>query len=178
MTDKLSGLLAHLDEYVPFDDTEAAFAKRFQQLIASVADPFSHETHPGHITSSAVLYWPIAAEVFQVWHVKAEQWFQPGGHVETDDKTVFDSALRELIEETGFTAENIKPLQSSIFDIDIHPVDVGDKRHDHYDVRYLFTLHQMQAASPESKGRWISLSHMDDTHGPSQQRYTRKLLNW
>lgn len=164
-----------LDRYEAYDEREASFVARIQTLLEYVEAPFARDTRPAHVTASAILYWADTQQCFQIWHLKEEQWFQPGGHVEPIDTTVQAGALRELVEETGFTVSNIVVMNDDIFDVDIHPVGKGDDAHEHFDVRYLFTLNEMQQPDPESDGRWVDLTELENSEDISQGRYAKKL---
>ncbi|HEX5133962.1 MAG TPA: NUDIX domain-containing protein, partial [Thermoanaerobaculia bacterium] len=66
-------------------------------------DPFRRSDSEGHVTASAVVAKPTGHEFLLVFHRKLDRWLQPGGHVEEQDATVFDTAVREAREETGIS---------------------------------------------------------------------------
>jgi 8-oxo-dGTP pyrophosphatase MutT (NUDIX family) len=71
-------------------------------------------------------------------HAKARRWFQLGGHVEPDDGSLAEAALREAREESGLTGLALDPVPVQLSE---HPVPFcgpdGDVHH--LDVRFVAT---------------------------------------
>ncbi len=90
----------------------------------------------GHLTASGWILDKNFEYVLLTHHAKLNMWIQLGGHTE-EDESVYQSAHREVIEESGL--KNIKGFKE-IFDIDIHliPPYKDTKGHYHYDIRYVF----------------------------------------
>ncbi|MCA1580687.1 MAG: NUDIX domain-containing protein [Acidobacteria bacterium] len=63
---------------------------------------------------------------------------QPGGHSDPEDGTVFDTALREVREETGADAL-VAGNAGRLLDVDVHPIPArgSEPAHFHFDLRYL-----------------------------------------
>src|SRR5579871_734420 len=70
---------------------------------------FSRRTLPGHITASGLLLTPDHREVLLIHHRGLDKWLQPGGHVDEDDAAVWQTARREIGEETGITKLTLHP---------------------------------------------------------------------
>jgi 8-oxo-dGTP pyrophosphatase MutT (NUDIX family) len=132
---------------------------------------FSRENFNGHITASAFIIDANRREILLLKHKLYDRYLQPGGHVEGEDASVFEASLREAIEETGITADDLTPVSamSSLqipLDIDSHAIPANAKRneaaHVHHDFRYLFLYNgdrQFIIPASESKdGIWISYS--------------------
>ncbi len=49
------------------------------------------------------------------WHRKSQMWLPPGGHIEPNEDPV-QAVLREVLEETGITAEVIPGVAPYVFD--------------------------------------------------------------
>jgi 8-oxo-dGTP pyrophosphatase MutT (NUDIX family) len=132
-------LLEALDAYRGGASHDEEAASRLRSFLER-ADPFRRDDPEGHVTASAVVARPSGAEILLVFHRKLERWLQPGGHVEDDDPSVFDAALREAREETGLS-EFSAPLGSAILDLDVHAIPAfgAEAAHFHYDVRFLLT---------------------------------------
>lgn len=145
-------LLEALDAYrggAPHDEEAVA---RFRTFLER-ADPFRRGDPDGHVTASAVvahpgnvagtglgLHPPPHFQFLLVFHRKLDRWLQPGGHVEPEDPSVFEAAVREAHEETGFDGF-AAPIGDTILDLDIHSIPAfgEDPAHFHYDVRFLLT---------------------------------------
>jgi 8-oxo-dGTP pyrophosphatase MutT (NUDIX family) len=132
-------LLEALAAYRPEDARDEAVLLRFRDFLAR-SDPFSRGDREDHVTASAIVVLPPGDRVVLVSHRKLGGWLQPGGHVESEDGSVFETALREVREETGLD-RLASPLGHSILDLDVHAIPAfGDEPpHFHYDVRFLLT---------------------------------------
>ena len=66
------------------------------------AAPFSREQfNPGHITCTGLVLHPERDAILLVHHHRLKRWLLPGGHVEPQDVEIWDTARREVEEETG-----------------------------------------------------------------------------
>jgi len=132
-------LLEALAAYRPEDARDEGVLLRFRDFLAR-PDPFFRGDREGHVTASAFVMLPPGDRVVLVSHRKLGGWLQPGGHVESEDGSVFETALREVREETGI--ERLEaPRGDAIVDLDVHAIPAfGDEpSHFHYDVRFLLT---------------------------------------
>jgi 8-oxo-dGTP pyrophosphatase MutT (NUDIX family) len=132
-------LLDALAAYRPEDARDEAVLLRFRDFLA-LPDPFLRGDAEGHVTASAIVVLPPGDRVVLVSHRKLGGWLQPGGHVEAEDGSVFETALREVREETGLD-RLASPLGHSILDLDVHAIPAfgHEPPHFHYDVRFLLT---------------------------------------
>ena len=96
--DELAALLA---AHEPADDEEARDLETMRGYAGTLGDPFSRDEPEAHFTGSAVVVDDDGARTLLVHHAKSGAWFQPGGHIEPDDATLGEAALREAREETG-----------------------------------------------------------------------------
>ena len=130
--------LETLQAYSPSTEEELDHHRSTILFVSTHDDPFSRSTLSGHITASAWIKSPDEKSALLIHHSKLNLWFQPGGHIEAKDPTVFEAAKREALEETGLVS--ISAVSNNIFDIDVHTIparqDVAE--HLHYDIRYLF----------------------------------------
>ena len=78
-----------------------------------------------------------------VYHRRLNRWLLPGGHVEPQDLEIWDTARREVVEETG--AQLVSNGPPKLVGIDVHGIPPGRREpfHLHHDLIFLF-----QAASP------------------------------
>ena len=133
----------------------------------------------GHITGSAWIVCAKRRRVLLTHHRKLEKWLQLGGHSDGDGNTL-GVAQREAEEESGLI---VKPVQNSVFDIDIHtiPARGDDPEHKHYDVRFLFEaddLAQLTISNESNDLRWIDIQDIHElTSEESVLRMVRKTLD-
>ena len=77
------------------------------------------------------------------WHRKNSMWLPPGGHIEPDEDPV-QAVVREVLEETGITAEVLPGRAPMAFDVPaqlpapytILVEDIPDGPHQHIDLVY------------------------------------------
>jgi 8-oxo-dGTP pyrophosphatase MutT (NUDIX family) len=156
-------LLEDLSRYAAEDAAEAESLARMLRFLEGPLDPFARENPEGHFTGSAVVARPDGSAFLLVHHRKLGRWLQPGGHTETGDASVFETALREAREETGI-ARFGEPLGRRILDVDVHaiPARAADPAHFHFDVRYLLTSdargHAERAEDPARPMVWLALA--------------------
>jgi 8-oxo-dGTP pyrophosphatase MutT (NUDIX family) len=119
---------------------EQAFVRRAIRFINQHEKIFDRET-PVHVTGSAWVVTPDREQVLLMHHRKHNEWFQPGGHAD-GDADILRVALRECTEETGLYSEQLKLVDSAIFDVDIHSIPpMGNApRHEHIDIRFVVEI--------------------------------------
>jgi len=137
---------------VPIDADEAASIERLVVELDRLADPFSMDADPVHVTGSAVVVGPRGVVLLR--HKRLGLWLQPGGHVDPGE-TPWAAALREAEEETGLDvafselgADGVPPLVH----VDVHP---GGRGHTHLDLRYLVDGGDTDPCPPEGESQEI-----------------------
>lgn len=154
-------LLQLLKDYQPRFMEEMGFVTRSLSYIEQHEDCFYRELWPAHVTGSAWVVNPDRSRVLMMHHKKLNQWFQPGGHAD-GDADIVRVALKETEEETGISAEDIKLVDGSIFDVDIHSIAPygNDPEHEHIDVRFLLEVDDSIAVPGNDESHeilWIDL---------------------
>jgi 8-oxo-dGTP pyrophosphatase MutT (NUDIX family) len=134
-----SSLRQLLDNYKPNDNAEIVSRDLMLDFVNGNPHCFERSSLKGHITGSAWLLNHDLSKVLLLHHAKLDLWCQLGGHCD-GDADVLKVAIKEAQEESGIN--NILPVSSEIFDIDIHSVPVfGDvPAHFHYDVRFILRV--------------------------------------
>jgi 8-oxo-dGTP pyrophosphatase MutT (NUDIX family) len=90
---------------------------------------------PAHLTASALVLDAAGERVLLTHHRKGGFWAQLGGHVEEEDRSLADAALREGREESG--VEGLRLLGDGPVDLDAHELSSAFGRcGTHLDVRY------------------------------------------
>ena len=154
---------------------ESATVARFNAFVDSHPDCFHRSCRVGHVTGSAWLVDTTGDRVLLAHHAKLGRWLQPGGHSDGDPDTLA-VALREAREESRL---DVRALDDTIFDIDVHgiPAHGREPAHWHYDVRFLVQAEQNRfRVSEESHAlAWVPAVGVDSlTDEESVLRMARK----
>ncbi len=172
-------LIQLLTAYSPDNAEELAFKRRILDFVNKNKDCFERTLQEGHITGSAWLLNKEGSHALLMHHTKLDRWFQLGGHCD-GNPNVCEVALKEAQEESGI--QSIKPVESTIFDIDVHliPARKDEPEHYHHDIRFLLqvTNDEEIIQNKESKElRWIAKNkkHLP-TDNPSVVRMFEKWL--
>lgn len=133
-------------------EREVASRARFLAELDRLADPFSRDADPVHVTGSAIVTGPRGTVLH--WHKRMGGWMQPGGHVDAVE-TPWAAALRETREETGLAVRHPDD-GPRLLHLDAHPAGA----HFHLDLRYLLCSGDDDPAPPLGESqqvRWFSL---------------------
>jgi 8-oxo-dGTP pyrophosphatase MutT (NUDIX family) len=123
----------------PADGASSKSRELTLYLLAFTPTPFSrHQFMPGHITATGLVLAPDGERVLLVHHRRLGRWLLPGGHVDIEDTQIWDSARREVIEETAVKlAADARPRLAGL---DVHgiPAKRGEPYHLHHDLIFQF----------------------------------------
>jgi 8-oxo-dGTP pyrophosphatase MutT (NUDIX family) len=130
---------AELARLVPWNAIEAGHRATMLEFLARHEAFASRSTLDGHFTASGWVLSPDGEKAYLLLHAKLNRWLQPGGHVEDQDRTLAEAALREVVEELGIDASHL--TCQGLFDVDVHtiPARANEPQHLHLDCRFLFT---------------------------------------
>lgn len=136
---RTSSLKQLLLEYVTVSRQENIIKSKMLEFLAQHPQALERSCTVGHFTASAWLLSNDLQRALLMHHVKLNKWLQLGGHCD-GNPNLLEVAVKEAQEESGLT--NIQPLNSKIFDIDMHMIpDFGkESAHTHYDVRFLLRV--------------------------------------
>lgn len=137
-------------------------------ILALLADarrlPSRNRYTPGHITTSAIVLSPDGGKVLLVFHPRLRRWLQPGGHLETPDRTIVDAARREVLEETGVLVD--PEFAPALIGVDVHdiPAARGEPLHRHHDLVFRFVAGgQVRAAGGQAlRSAWCPVGRLRD----------------
>lgn len=142
-------MLEILEEYLMIYPDEKDIQMQFMHFLKSKEkdDLFDIRSSKGHITASGVVYCIKTNSLLLLEHKFLNKWYSPGGHRDSTDNSMLETAKRELEEETGlFNLDCKSPNENNEmpFDIDTHIIAENKKNempeHCHHDFRYLFIL--------------------------------------
>lgn len=168
-----------------YPDEAARLAALAAQLAEDAGDVFGRANMRGHITTSAIVLDASLTQVLLIHHKTLDRWLQPGGHYEAPG-SLWDSALREVAEETGLRGLRAHPaLQGLPLDIDSHAIPANPRRqegaHWHHDYAYL----ALAAAAPQAlsaqldevhEAAWRPLAQLAGLPNDRLHRVARKLV--
>ncbi len=143
--------LAHEDAAL----VPAAFHDLLARAGSAAADRRRYT--PGHLTASALALDPEGRAVCLVHHRRLGRWLQPGGHVEPGERSLAETARRELLEETGLEAAG--PLVLLALDVHDIPAGSGEPAHRHFDCMFLARSAgtRLRPSREVAGARWASL---------------------
>lgn len=147
--------------YVP--DADASSHERALAILG-IGRPMwpRSEFDPGHFTVSAFVLSPDRESLLLVHHQKLGRWLQPGGHFESEDRSIEDAARREVLEETGVS--DLRLLGSTLMRIDVHqiPRHEDEPPHLHIDLGIGFHAgsHDIGPIDEVIEARWIPLGEL------------------
>ncbi|MGI9646305.1 MAG: NUDIX hydrolase [Ilumatobacteraceae bacterium] len=137
----------------PVDDREERSVARFLDSFDELADPFSQEADPIHVTGSGIVVGPRGVVLLK--HKRLGIWLQPGGHLD-EGETPWDAARRETVEETGLEVAFAGPLDADgapeLLHVDVHE---GGRGHTHLDLRYLLDAGDADPTPPEDESQEV-----------------------
>jgi 8-oxo-dGTP pyrophosphatase MutT (NUDIX family) len=134
-----NALLHKLHNYKPTSSVDAAAQERIITFVQNYPDCFERTLLVGHVTASSWLLNKAGDKALLMHHAKLNQWMQLGGHCD-GDADVLAVAIKEAQEESGI--QDIVPVSTEIFDLDVHliPATSKEPEHYHYDIRFLLQV--------------------------------------
>lgn len=149
-----------------FHDEQDQAAEKSRELVLQMlehsAAPFSRrQFKPGHITCTGLVLDPERKSILLVHHRRLDRWLLPGGHVERKDGEIWETARREVSEETGAKLNSSSP--SPLVGIDVHgiPPGRGEPFHLHHDLIFGFQATSTEA-SPTEEVRSVAWCEVAD----------------
>ena len=124
-------LLARLTAFEESDARDAYL--RFVTANGDAA--LRREGGPEHVTASCFVFSPDLERTLLCFHRRGGFWVQFGGHLEPQDATVADAAVREAREESGI--QDLELLTDAIVDVHRHELGSGFACSAHWDIGFV-----------------------------------------
>ncbi len=145
-----------LSRWTPTTGDERALHAEYLAFAADSDHTHRETSVAEHLTASSFVFSRDLDRVLLCHHRKGQFWVQLGGHIERDDDSLLDAALREAGEESGL--ERIEPLLPTPVDLNRHALSTrfGTCRV-HWDIGFAFTADAAETptTSDESEDvRW------------------------
>jgi 8-oxo-dGTP pyrophosphatase MutT (NUDIX family) len=163
---KKQPILDLLQNYQTLFAEEIEFQKQMIHFLEQNDDFALRSNLIGQITGSAWIVNKEHTKALLIHHKKLNKWLQIGGHIDDTDKTIEETILREIKEESGLT--NLKLLSSSIYDIDIHTIPQKKEiaEHLHFDIRLIIEADENEALIPQDEEildiKWCSVNEVQN----------------
>lgn len=156
---------------------ETAHVNRAVGFVNRHENVFDRHLLPAHVTGSAWVVGPDREQVLLLHHRKHSQWFQPGGHAD-GDADIVRVALRECSEETGLDSTQIRLIDSTIFDVDIHtiPAIADIPQHEHIDIRFVVEIDDSLAIPGNDESNAITWIPLHQVLRYNNSRSTYRML--
>jgi 8-oxo-dGTP pyrophosphatase MutT (NUDIX family) len=107
----------------------------FIRFVSSAGDAaLRRDGGPEHVTASCFVFTPDLEHTLLCFHRKGRFWVQLGGHIEAQDGSLAEAALREAREESAIHGMSL--LSSAIVDLNRHELNSGFTCHAHWDVGF------------------------------------------
>lgn len=132
----------------------------------------------GHVVASGFIYAKKENKFLVLYHKELKRYLSPGGHVDSIDKNILESARREIKEETGLNNfEQLKISSNELIpiDIDTHKIPFNKIRnlpeHYHFDFRYIFIIDEIKNIKIDTNEsdnyQWIDIARLkkDSSYG-------------
>jgi 8-oxo-dGTP pyrophosphatase MutT (NUDIX family) len=153
-----------LSQFVAAFPDDAKSRELVLQLLEHTPAPFSRaQFQPGHITCTGLVLHPARRAFLVVHHRRLDRWLLPGGHVEPEDAEIWDTARREVLEETGARLVSNGPPQMAGIDVHGIPPRRREPFHLHHDLIFALQAASFQLAPTEEVRRavWCSVDDWD-----------------
>jgi 8-oxo-dGTP pyrophosphatase MutT (NUDIX family) len=121
--------------WAPLSPQQDDLRHEFLHCLAIHENGCLRSGRPDHLTASALVMNADRTRVLLCLHRKVGLWLQFGGHIETEDQTLADAALREAHEESGIAGLTL--LDASPARLDRHSAPCGGGARHHLDVQFV-----------------------------------------
>ena len=144
------------------DEKERKDRAFIRNCLAGEFSCFGQVNVEAHLTGSAFVL-DESQRVLFTFHRKLNRWLQLGGHSESHERCLSETALREAKEESGLPDLIFHPeYHPKLVDVDVHriPSRADKPAHYHLDFRYVFLTcvpERIVVSSESERLTWFSI---------------------
>lgn len=149
-------LITHLFHHHPINLEEQKYLIEILKFVNAADTLYAGKNSPAHVAARAFILNKGLTKCLLCNKKHLEDGVQPGGHIEQEDKTLLDTALREAREETGL--QNFTPYNEKVFTVCIDK----KKALTRYDVWYLLICEEDKkpAGQVDNNTKWFSMQEL------------------
>lgn len=166
--------LGELSRWQPPTGAQSLLKQDFVAHLHEHTDGWSRACRPDHLTASALVVDASRTRVLLCLHRKVGLWLQFGGHIEAEDRSVAEAALREAREESGI--DGVALVGSGPLRLDRHAAPCDSRARHHLDVQYLATVPdgaQPRTSSESLDVRWFRADGLPDATDDAVRQLVR-----
>ncbi|QBJ96998.1 NUDIX domain-containing protein [Rhodococcus sp. ABRD24] len=175
----LRSVLTAVTDWVPHTAEQTRARAEFLQRLVAGEAVLRRSPLPTHVTASLFVLDPQRIRILLCHHRKGGFWVQPGGHLEPDDRSIEDAAVREAVEETGIPRDAITGV--TMADLDHHPLGAGFRGcRSHLDIAFVGTTDPAVpvVVSDESQDvRWFPVDGLPPNTAPGLDTRLAQVLD-
>lgn len=145
--------LRELSLWEPPTPSQANLRQDFVAHLQEHPNGWSRDCRPDHLTASALVVDAARTSVLLCLHRKVGLWLQFGGHIEPEDLSVAEAALREAQEESGI--DDVVLVGGGPLRLDRHAAPCDSRARHHLDVQYLAVV--PDGAQPRTSGESLDV---------------------
>lgn len=151
--------------YLELFPDERGSLNSLQDFLGVTLDPverINRKNFRGHLTASCLFVDAINRRILLFYNSKYNLILQPGSHINSPEESAVHIAIRKLVEETPYTADQARYLAFDYnplvpIDIDSHHIPANaarsERAHIHHDFRYVFVTTTSEIAGQDVAAR-------------------------
>ncbi|MDD5749524.1 MAG: NUDIX domain-containing protein [Patescibacteria group bacterium] len=177
-------LVSQLKSYIDLFPEEKDDLEKFLNFTKKSQDFFNRKNFLGHFTVSGLVL-SDDHKILLIFHKKLKKYLVPGGHIELNDSSLSEAAIREVREETGLPGVKIHNwhlTNKCPIIIDTHPIPENQEKkeasHWHHDFMFI-----MQTSSKNinidnkeiNDFKWVDIKIMEERI-PNVNKAIKKII--
>ena len=158
-------LVRELAAWAPATEELAQLRQEYLDLVGGRgADALRRDGGPAHLTASCFIFSDDLQQTLLCFHRKGRFWVQTGGHIEPQDGSVAEAALREAREEAGIAGLRVVP---GVLDLDRHDLSAAfGACRTHWDVGFAALARAEELPRVSDESEQVAWFRVDDLPAP------------